>query len=729
MWKKLSEQFQKKTWANKLRKLYSLKLKDGDSVHKHIKSMTEIFNELSVIGVDMTEEDRVVHLLASLPESYNTLVTALEASSEVPKMDVVTEKLLYEEGKRKDRVKKSEEALPAHHSFSSKHRRGPRCHFCHKLGHIQRNCTARAKSERKQEDYEESKEKKTKHRANQVKSNCQRKDESDSNSEFGMVTRHVLSASSSHQSTDAWLIDSGATCHICNNRELFIQYQTFKTPQKVSVGDGYTLEAVGSGIVALTLELPDHKTKKCKLHEVLYVPKLTYNLLSVSKMTDAEKHITFSDDECFVYNENEELLAVATKTGSLYHLICYQSLQEEINAVRKHESKENRWHRRFGHLGEKYLRELAQHNLVNGFDYNLSNVIDFCEPCVSGKLHRSPFPTTGRKRADTVLGLVHSDVCGKLSTLSLGGASYFLTFVDDRSHYTWVYVLKHMSEVLQKFKEWKALVETSSGHQLKTLRTDNGGEYCSEEFEKFCEKGVRHERTVPKTPEQNGVAERMNRTLIETIRSMIADSKLPKSFWAEALSTAVYVRNRSPTKAVNGMTPFEAWTGKKPSVDHLRTFGCISYAHIPKDERKKLDSKARKTILLGYGNETKGYRLYDLTRSRVIHSRDVLFDESTRGIEKEEINEQEPSMVSLNEEEQMLIDDLSEEETRSEPENVTEPEPESETRRSTRESDRYGVWVNATTVSNDEPMSVREALNCPEEKQWRQARDEVYAQE
>ena len=147
VWEKLANQFQKKTWANKLilrRKLYALRLKDGDSVHEHIKAMTEIFNELSVIGVEMGEEDRVVHLLASLPDSYNTLVTALEVSPDVPKMDVVTEKVLYEERKLKDHDK-NEEALSAKHRFGS---RGPKCHFCRKFGHIQWYCTERARNQK-----------------------------------------------------------------------------------------------------------------------------------------------------------------------------------------------------------------------------------------------------------------------------------------------------------------------------------------------------------------------------------------------------------------------------------------------------------------------------------------------------------------------------------------------------------------------------------------------------
>ena len=215
-------------------------------------------------------------------------------------------------------------------------------------------------------------------------------------------------------------------------------------------------------------------------------------------------------------------------------------------------------------------------------------------------------------RWSELLGLVHSDVCGKMNAKSLSGAEYFLTFIDDKSRYVWVYILKHKDDVFPCFLEWKGLVERSTNQKLKALRTDNGGEYMSTEFQTYLKKeGVRHELTVPKTPEQNGVAERMNRTLAEGVRAMLADARLPHGFWAEALSTAVYLRNRSLAMAVKGMTPFEAWTGENPHVEQLRVFGCAAYAHVAKDDRKKFDVKSRKCILLGYGTETKGYRLYD----------------------------------------------------------------------------------------------------------------------
>ena len=173
---------------------------------------------------------------------------------------------------------------------------------------------------------------------------------------------------------------------------------------------------------------------------------------------------------------------------------------------------------------------LAKDNLVNGFDYDPAKGVDFCESCVRSKIHRCPFLDTGRERATKPLGIVYSDVCGKLNSPSLGGAEYF---IDDKTHYVWIYVLKHKHEVLRTFKEWKSLVENSSGHKVKVLRTDNGGEYMSTEFETFLKaEGIKHEYSISKTPEQNGVSERMNRTLVEAVRSMLDDSKLPHRFYS-----------------------------------------------------------------------------------------------------------------------------------------------------------------------------------------------------
>ena len=165
---------------------------------------------------------------------------------------------------------------------------------------------------------------------------------------------------------------------------------------------------------------------------------------------------------------------------------------------------------------------------------------------------------------------INSDVRGKVTPTSIGGANYFVTFIDDATIYTWVYFLKTKDEVFAKFVEWKTIVEKQFDKCVKIIRSDNGGEYTSTNFANYLRKeGIKQEFTMKKTPEQNGVAERMNRSLIESIRCMLSDSKLKKPFWAEALNTAVYVKNRSPATALKDQTPFEALFGYKPSVKHF----------------------------------------------------------------------------------------------------------------------------------------------------------------
>ena len=298
---------------------------------------------------------------------------------------------------------------------------------------------------------------------------------------------------------------------------------------------------------------------------------------------------------------------------------------------------------------------------------------------------------------------------------------YFLTLTDDKSRYSWVYILHTKDQVFDRFREWKALVERTTRKKVKTLRTDNGGEYTSNEFESYLKnEGIRHELTVPKTPEQNGVAERLNRTLVETSRSMLIDSKLPKKFWAEAVSTAVYLKNRSPSKPLQGMTPYEAWHGNKPSVSHLRVFGCDAYAHIPRDERSKFDSKARKCILLGYGQATKGYRLYDNERGKVIHSRDVRFNESATNDQHETPNvDTDDYRLTVD-----FSDDVdAEPQSDTTPTEAEVPEPEVQVRRSTRERHAPEYYGREECNLLETPTTFKEAESSSDKSKWRSAMD------
>lgn len=217
-----------------------------------------------------------------------------------------------------------------------------------------------------------------------------------------------------------------------------------------------------------------------------------------------------------------------------------------------------------------------------------------------------------------------------MRTLSLNNNRYFLVFVDDYSRMTWVYFVKEKSEALSVFKKFKVSIEKQSGQPIKTLRTDRGGEFLSTEFNKFCEEsGIQRQLTASYTPQQNEVAERKNRSLVEMGKCLLKAKNLPKSFWAEAIHTAVYILNRSPTAALEQKTPFEAWHGWKPEVTHMRIFGCIAFGHIPSQKRGKLDDNSTKCIFVGYSSETKGYRLYNPLSKKLLISRDVVFDEKS----------------------------------------------------------------------------------------------------
>ena len=589
---------------------------------------------------------------------------------------------------------------------------GPKYHYCKKIGHIQKNCLLRIKDERKAEQdgpgmkgkKRDSKSKSTKHDT------------------IGLVMSHVLGAS---EPTSHWIMDSGATCHICNSKELFEDFHPLQVPQQVTVGDGRKLEAVGTGVVPLKLKLLEGEFKIGRLSDILYVPKLAYNLLSVPRIMELGKEVIFDELQGHILDDQGELVALASKTRSLYYLNCEPLAKPQINAV-SDAANEKLWHRRLGHLSERSLHKLVKDELVSGLNYNILNEIDFCESCVNGKICRSSFPLVGWERAEEPLGLVHSDICGKLNSPSLGGAEYFITFIDDKTHYVWIYALKNKHKVFQTFREWKSLVEKSTGHKLKTFRTDNGGEFTSTEFESYLrEEGIKHEYTIPKTPQQNWVSERMNRTLVEAVRLMLVDAKLPHRFWAEALSTAAYLINGSPTKTLGDKTPFEVWYGKKPSVKHLKVFGCAAYSHVAKDERKKLDSKTKKCIFLGYAAQRKGYCLYDTEKSSIVFSRDVVFNESSTGIEIEQ-EEKRPIQIETFSEQESEWEENSDQD-RTPDEDETEPHPEKETdqvhrRNSTREvrrSDYYGAQVYVTELQN-EPKSVEEALFSAEEK-WKAA--------
>ena len=209
---------------------------------------------------------------------------------------------------------------------------------------------------------------------------------------MGLLTCHVLGV---RKPAETWIVDSGATCHICNSKELFNDFQPLTKPKEVTLGDNHTLKATSISVVEVKLKLSSGESRVGRLSEVLYVPSLAYNLLRVAKVTEAGKTVEFSEMQ-EVVDSGGQVVAVASKVGCLYYFDCKPLHNQRVKSV-SYQLKENLWHRRFRHLGERNLCMLKKDELVNDFDYDTSRAIEFCESCASGKIHRSPFPKSGRE--------------------------------------------------------------------------------------------------------------------------------------------------------------------------------------------------------------------------------------------------------------------------------------------------------------------------------------------
>ncbi|GBO41020.1 Retrovirus-related Pol polyprotein from transposon TNT 1-94 [Araneus ventricosus] len=261
--------------------------------------------------------------------------------------------------------------------------------------------------------------------------------------------------------------------------------------------------------------------------------------------------------------------------------------------------------------------------------------IDFIIQDIKGKATRTSLKKNYvyKRVTKSVLDKVHMDLWGPAPVNSLGGSKYFLSIIDDFSRKIDVFTLKSKSEVFSIFKEYLSRVQRELGRKLKSIRTDNGLEFCHKDFETFLRNlGIKIERTSFYTPELNGIAERFNRSSMEAVRTMLQDSGLQPRFWAEALHAYVHTKNRCSHKLTEGKTPMEIWSGHKPSIRHCRAFGSLAYVYVPTVNRNKLQPKAKIGILVGYAVNRRGYRVWLPKERKVVESIHVKIDETKNGV-------------------------------------------------------------------------------------------------
>ncbi|KAL0553407.1 hypothetical protein IC582_007302 [Cucumis melo] len=357
------------------------------------------------------------------------------------------------------------------------------------------------------------------------------------------------------------------------------------------------------------------------IQDVLFVLDINQNLLSVGQLIEKGFKVTFENEYCSIKDAaNQDIFKVKMK-GKMFSL---NPLEEEQSVFALKEDETQLWHKRVGHYHHQGLLQLTE--LALDFP-KLSKEISNCKACHFGKQNRKSFPKSSW-RATQNLQLIHTDVAGPQRTPSLKGSLYYIAFIDDFTRMCWIFFLKFKSEVARVFWKFKARVENESGCKIQMVRSDNGKEYVSTEFDKFCEdSGIKHQLTAPYTPQQNGVSERRNRYILEMTRCMLHEKSLPKKFWAEAANTTIFLQNRLPTKAVKEKTPFEAWYGYKPSLKFLKVFGCLCLTHVPQSKRDKLDRRASSGVFIGYSSINKAYKIFQPKTGKIVVSRDVHFVE------------------------------------------------------------------------------------------------------
>ncbi|GBM43842.1 Retrovirus-related Pol polyprotein from transposon TNT 1-94 [Araneus ventricosus] len=290
------------------------------------------------------------------------------------------------------------------------------------------------------------------------------------------------------------------------------------------------------------------------------------------------------------------------------------------------------WHERFCHINNEYLVKTSKNNCVRGLP-SLTDDRSHCIPCKLAKSRRVSFKETGAVRSKRPLELLHMDLCGPMPALSQGGNKYFFTIIDDYSRKVTVFPINKMSDVFQTFLRFQRRAERFLGRKILSVKTDGGLEFCNKDLDNFLEQqGINHEKTNPYTPEQNGVAERYNLTALDGVKTLLKSSGVAQKFWGEALLCFTYTWNRVCHKDGN-KTPFEKYSGKKPSVSHIKPFGCLAYVCVPKQIRKKLDMRAKLGIMMGYALHTKGYRIWLRDENKLIETINVRFDENTKGVD------------------------------------------------------------------------------------------------
>jgi transposase InsO family protein len=348
------------------------------------------------------------------------------------------------------------------------------------------------------------------------------------------------------------------------------------------------------------------------------------NLVSISSLEDKGYKVTFSKGRFIAWHKDSHINS--TKLIGVQESILYRLTIRPVQTL-LHDtiSLSDLWNMRLVHIHYRALPTLGK--MVTCLPKIQIQHKGVFKGCSLGKNVKGSFLRSDN-RSKEILDLIHSYVCGPMIVSSLNVYLYYVLFIDDHSRKTCIYFMKNKDGVLEKFQEFKAQLENLTRRNIKEIRSNNGGEYTSKDFRNFCIKeGIKKEYTYPYNPQQNGVAQRKNRIIIEETKSMIHDQSLPITLGVEACMTTLYVQKMSPHQILENINLEESFTGVKPEIGHFGIFGCPIYFHVPKKKRYKIQPLGRKGTFVGCNEYSKAYRIYIPGEGQIKISRDFTFDE------------------------------------------------------------------------------------------------------
>ncbi|KAJ9541588.1 hypothetical protein OSB04_028094 [Centaurea solstitialis] len=412
---------------------------------------------------------------------------------------------------------------------------------------------------------------------------------------------------SSSQDKGIWYLDSGCSRHMTGSKSVLSNYREERGPAVTFGGNG---KGQTRGYGTLTNGVTTFK-------RVAYVEGLMHNLLSISQLCDKNHKVSFSKKKCKVKNRRKEVILTGVRQADIYIINMNTSTDNFCFVSRASTDTNWLWHKRLSHLNFKTLNQLCINNLVVGLPDFRYTKVSLCSACEKGKQTRASFKSKQISSISSPLQLLHMDLFGPVNVQSIGGKKYTLFF------------LRSKSDALEEIILFVRKMEKLNNLSVRSIRSDHGTEFKNSTLETFFDmKGISQNFSSVRTPQQNGVAERRNRTLIEAARSMLSEANLATQFWAEAVNTACYTQNRSLIVKLFRRTPYELFRNRKPSIEHLHIFGCVCYILNNKDNLGKFDSKSDDGIFLGYSSISKTYRVFNKRRQTIEETIHVRFDES-----------------------------------------------------------------------------------------------------